>query len=149
MDSSKDVNPELEFFREQWRAEVRAKNPAGSSSNKQASSNNSHAGPSRPPAAPAPPRPTTHLSSGKPKVIDTDEDDVEPQVFDDLVPVKPGPTSDKDNGDLVTALDHYERAVEKESQGSLGDSLMLYRKAFRVRFTRSQVFTADVLIVTL
>jgi F-box protein 9 len=32
-----------------------------------------------------------------------------------------------------TALEHYEKAVEKESQGSLGDSLNLYRKAFRVR----------------
>lgn len=136
MDASKDVNPELESFREQWRAEVRAKNPAVASSQKQTSSNNGHAGPSKPPAAPAPPRPTTHPSSGKLKLADTeDDDDVEPQNFDDPVPVKPVTPSDGDNGDLLTALDHYERAVEKESQGSLGDSLMLYRKAFRVRFT--------------
>ena len=31
-----------------------------------------------------------------------------------------------------SALEHYERAVERESEGSLGDSLTLYRKAFRV-----------------
>lgn len=31
-----------------------------------------------------------------------------------------------------SALEHYERAVERESDGSLGDSLNLYRKAFRV-----------------
>lgn len=31
-----------------------------------------------------------------------------------------------------SALEHYERAVEKETQGSLGESLSLYRKAFRV-----------------
>jgi F-box protein 9 len=31
-----------------------------------------------------------------------------------------------------TALEHYERAVEKEGQGSLGESLAHYRKAFKV-----------------
>ncbi len=34
--------------------------------------------------------------------------------------------------ELSSALEHYERAVEKESQGSLGDSVNLYRKAFKV-----------------
>lgn len=137
MDAPKDVNSELESFREQWRAEVRAKKPAAASSQKQTSSSNGHAGPanSKQPAAPAPPRPTTHPSSGKPKLLDPDDDDVEPLTFDDPVPIKAVPPSNKDDGDLVTALDHYERAVERESQGSLGDSLMLYRKAFRVCFT--------------
>ena len=32
-----------------------------------------------------------------------------------------------------SALEHYERAVEKEDQGNLGDSLSHYRKAYRVR----------------
>ena len=31
-----------------------------------------------------------------------------------------------------SALEHYERAVEKESQGSLGDSLSHYRRAYRL-----------------
>ena len=31
-----------------------------------------------------------------------------------------------------SALEHYERAVEKESLGSLGESVDLYRKAFKV-----------------
>ncbi|RQM08392.1 hypothetical protein DH86_00002632, partial [Scytalidium sp. 3C] len=31
-----------------------------------------------------------------------------------------------------TALEHYEKAVERETLGSLGDSLSLYRKAFRM-----------------
>ncbi len=31
-----------------------------------------------------------------------------------------------------SALDHYELAVERESEGSLGDSLDHYRKAYRV-----------------
>ena len=32
----------------------------------------------------------------------------------------------------TSALEHYERAVERESEGSLGDSLSHYRKAFRL-----------------
>ena len=31
-----------------------------------------------------------------------------------------------------SALEHFEKAVEKEAEGSLGDSLDLYRKAYRV-----------------
>jgi len=31
-----------------------------------------------------------------------------------------------------TALEHYERAVDKETTGQLGDSIAHYRKAFRV-----------------
>jgi F-box protein 9 len=36
------------------------------------------------------------------------------------------------NREPRSALEHYEKAVERESQGSLGDSLNLYRKAFKV-----------------
>ena len=31
-----------------------------------------------------------------------------------------------------SALEHYEKAVEKETHGQLGDSLKHYRKAFKV-----------------
>lgn len=33
---------------------------------------------------------------------------------------------------LVTALDHFEEAMEKEAQGNMGESLRLYRKAYKV-----------------
>ena len=33
----------------------------------------------------------------------------------------------------TSALEHYERAVERETEGNLGDSLNHYRKAYRVR----------------
>lgn len=36
-------------------------------------------------------------------------------------------------GEPESALEHFERAVEKEAEGSLGDSLQLYRKAYRVK----------------
>ena len=32
-----------------------------------------------------------------------------------------------------SAVEHFEKAVQKEEEGSLGDSLHLYRKAYRVR----------------
>ncbi|RKF64891.1 F-box protein pof7 [Erysiphe neolycopersici] len=36
------------------------------------------------------------------------------------------------NETLVTALDHYELAVKRENDGNMGESLYLYRKAFRM-----------------
>ncbi|KAJ4165193.1 hypothetical protein LMH87_006835 [Akanthomyces muscarius] len=33
---------------------------------------------------------------------------------------------------LVSALDHYEKAMEKEAEGNMGDSLQLYRKAYKM-----------------
>lgn len=33
---------------------------------------------------------------------------------------------------LVSALDHFEEAMEKEAIGNMGDSLHLYRQAYRV-----------------
>ncbi|TQV96466.1 hypothetical protein V2A60_003135 [Cordyceps javanica] len=34
--------------------------------------------------------------------------------------------------DLVSALDHYEEAMEHEAQGNMGESLQLYRKAYKM-----------------
>lgn len=128
-----DVNPELESFREQWRAEVRARNPVASGSTQQSSSNSS--GPAKKASAPAPPRPALHLGCGKSKVTDGDDDDGNvPLAFDHPETAEAVGPAKLENAEPVTALDHYERAVEKETLGSLGDSLMLYRKAFRVRF---------------
>lgn len=132
MEAPQDVNPELEHFREQWRAEVRARNTTSSTLQQQGSvpiyPESSRDPVSRPPGS-------THLSAGKPKVADTDEDYVEARTFDDPEPVQPKKQAEQQGQEPVTALDHYECAVEKETQGSLGDSLMLYRKAFRVRIT--------------
>ena len=36
----------------------------------------------------------------------------------------------------TSALEHFERAVEKEAEGNLGDSLSHYRKAYRVSYGR-------------
>jgi F-box protein 9 len=116
-----EPNPELETFREQWRAEVSARAHAdGSKASKPTKTSR------RPP-------PITSLSSSILKPVKEDEDAVEPQTYSSLDgSQEPAGSSSKDGKAPQSALDHYEKAVERESQGSLGDSLALYRKAFRV-----------------
>lgn len=43
-----------------------------------------------------------------------------------------------------SALEHYERAIEREDQGKLGDSLKLYRQAFRVSLYMRLVISASI-----
>lgn len=136
MDASQDVNPELESFREQWRAEVRARHPTSTESPVQASTSSQNE--SYRATGPRAFR-TAHLSAGKPRIADTDEDYVEARVFDDTDTIQTVKNGEKEKTEPVTALEHYERAVEKEAQGSLGDSLSLYRKAFRVRYCLLQI----------
>ncbi|ROW14751.1 hypothetical protein VPNG_03666 [Cytospora leucostoma] len=124
-----DANPELESFREQWRAEVRSRNPAGSGSQQQPTTG-SHAENTRATARRFS-RPT-NLSSARPRVLDTEDDYVEPKTFDAPEPMTVAKQDDEKIKEPVTALEHYERAVEKEGQGALGDSLHLYRRAFRM-----------------
>lgn len=130
-----DVNPELESFREQWRAEVRARHPSAAAEAQtqiQASSSSHNETPR--PSAPRTSR-LAHFTAGKPRiaVADADEEYVQARAFDEAEPTQIAQKEEKENAEPVTALEHYERAVEKEAQGSLGDSLSLYRKAFRVR----------------
>lgn len=131
-----DVNPELESFREQWRAEVRARHPSTAEAQPQASTSN-HNESSRA-AVPRSSRPA-QLNAGNPRALDTDEDYVQTRVFDDAEPTQAAQKNGQEREEPVTALEHYERAVEKEAQGSLGDSLSLYRKAFRVRHRPLQI----------
>lgn len=121
-----ESNPELESFRQQWRAEVSAK--ARVDGNKK--SNTSHTKQSRKPAFDR--LPSTSIPEPP---EEEDGDHTEPQMVKSLG----GPSRTDDTskvgveGEPKSALEHYEKAVERETQGSLGDSLGLYRKAFRVR----------------
>jgi F-box protein 9 len=143
--NSEESNPELESFRQQWRAEVQARRAAPGPSRPQPQQQQQQraAGPStsapvgRPATEPRgkPPQP-----SQKPVgTQETDEDYVQSQTFDEPTPSAAAASSLEtahskaaEKGEPVSALDHYEKAVEKEAAGSLGDSLRLYRKAFRV-----------------
>lgn len=135
MDPSGDAASELDSFREQWRREVRARNPPSQSRQQSAAGPSNTASRS---SRSVPDRPKTFAAAQKPIPHDVDDEFTKTQVFEE--PERGEPTDDaqspaetRDGKGPVSALDHYEEAVEKEAQGSLGDSLRLYRKAFRVR----------------
>jgi len=132
---SDELNPELESFRQQWRAEVTAKTKGESSKHRT-----------------QPARPTPRRPSIAPKTIDEKlgEERHDDQILDEEdgdLSIRPrgrsfhaASSTDEDvdsfaktaTREPVSALEHYEKAVERETQGNLGDSLKLYRKAFRV-----------------
>ncbi|KAI2626389.1 hypothetical protein GGS21DRAFT_530172 [Xylaria nigripes] len=141
---SEQIQSELESFRRQWREEVssRSKNPASSATSSQQlqpqhaqSASASH----RPPRRHEPPLPiklTTPQIRSKTHQLDDEEDYVPAPVFegDGLLSSqsKAGQTVDRIETEPKTALEFYEHAAERESTGKLGDSLRLYRKAFRM-----------------
>lgn len=129
-----DSNPELETFRKQWQEEVTKK---ANTVQRLPTPAIQVAGPSNFPRKL--PR-TKHIhENSKP----TEEDNiVEPQALHFDGPSGAAEVVEDDGIDLYgkktgndepqSALEHYEKAVEREGQGSLGDSLDLYRKAFRL-----------------
>lgn len=123
-------NAELESFRRQWREEVARRNK------------HSH---HEPVQQPKPPRfpPTRHAAADRKE----EEEEYEPDQSEivskveqlHLQPETPAPgTADEDafhsgpQHEPSSALEHFERAVQREAEGSLGDSLQHYRKAYRV-----------------
>jgi F-box protein 9 len=120
---------ELESFRQQWREEVSAKTKG-----KQPARAASSSGTSSKPAKSNAPEVTFPL-----KEQDEELDEVEPYVHRDLGEKQHGrrldeksPPAIESSSEAKSALEHYEKAVERENQGSLGDSVNLYRKAFKV-----------------
>ncbi|KAI1739090.1 hypothetical protein F4680DRAFT_422821 [Xylaria scruposa] len=150
------IQSELESFRRQWQEEVssRTKRPAPTiptpapapapSSTSASGSRPTHrpgpssAGTNKPPRRHEPPSHTKGPTSvGKIGQLDDDDEDYVPApVFEgdgSSVPKKGGHTLDEEKTkEPKTALDFYEHAVERETTGKLGDSLQLYRKAFRM-----------------
>ncbi|KAF9731426.1 hypothetical protein PMIN06_003122 [Paraphaeosphaeria minitans] len=141
MDST-EQEQELEDFRQRWLEEVKHKQPASAAPapTKTAAS-----------AAPPPAKTTQPSSSKGPKNKGPDLpsharhhseeiDEVAPHVYHHLGEKQHGRRLDEtsaqgaaaNSAEPQSALDHYEKAVEKETQGSLGDSLNLYRKAFKL-----------------
>jgi F-box protein 9 len=141
INQSSNTETELEFFRQQWREEVSARTKSKAPA---ASAGSTHTG-----ASSSKPRPNKSTISDVPTSSHTrqrsieDVDEVAPHVYHDLGDRKHGRRLDETpaqaaaalaaNQEPRSALEHYERAVEKESEGRLGDSLSLYRKAFKVR----------------
>lgn len=144
-DASTNPEAELESFRQKWREEVTArtkgKTPVADSSTKTA-------------ASPSRPRPSKNKSldattSSHVRQPSEDLDEVTPYAYQDLGEKQHGrwlnetaaETSAAHAGtqEPRTALEHYERAVEKEGEGRLGDSVSLYRKAFKVSSLTSTI----------
>jgi F-box protein 9 len=142
---------ELASFREQWRREVQARNDGGPSTSTLRQSGESTATSSRSARHNGPTRkPASSTSNSKPATHDRDEDYVPAPSFDDVLPDASGPGRPARQNDAtvslksepVSALDHYEKAVEKEALGNLGDSLNLYRKAYRMDSAVDQTYKA-------
>lgn len=135
---TEEANPELETFRKQWREEVTARSKGALG--------HQYIKPTRPAAVKSasqskvsgPPLATRELKSEEQESAedalaksyhDLDNKDDAKRLGDTGEGVHP---SNNSNREPRSALEHFETAVEKEAQGSLGDSLNHYRKAYRV-----------------
>jgi F-box protein 9 len=144
-----ELDSALESFRQQWISDIQTHNPqhppqpppnpgpsASSHLPLSPPASASIFGPlKQPPPAPAP-APADAPSDS--------ESDAEPDggdvanaapVFDDAPEISskaPASAAMADDDPRMTALEAYERAAEREATGQLGDSLKLYRKAYRV-----------------
>ncbi|KAJ4134998.1 hypothetical protein NW768_004607 [Fusarium equiseti] len=121
-----ELNSELESFRQKWLSDL--KKPRNEHPEPAA------AGPSRRPHH-GPISSLPHKPAPAP-VDDAEDDYVQSQSFDQDQPaVTQAPQEahhDRKGKKLVSALDHFEEAMHKEGQGNMGDSLKLYRKAYRL-----------------
>lgn len=140
---AEEANPELENFRNQWKKEVTARSKGGSSSGDWKGERPS--GPTRSDSAikqeskaAAPPSWSFANLHEDGETLDG----LHMQPYHDLENKdetrKLGtegagihPESNKLR-EPRSALEHYEKAMERENEGNLADSLNLYRKAFRV-----------------
>ncbi|KAL5120331.1 hypothetical protein ACEQ8H_001621 [Pleosporales sp. CAS-2024a] len=146
-----NTEAELESFRRQWREEVTARSKA-----RVPPAPAKHGAPSTRPrpsrgGAPGP----AASSSSHVRQRSTDEiDPVAPHAYHDLGERQHGPRLDETapepesaaapafSREPLSALEHYEKAVEKESEGRLGDSLSLYRRAFKLDDSVDKLYKA-------
>ncbi|KAM3528472.1 hypothetical protein MY4038_005884 [Beauveria bassiana] len=150
MTSDDPLDTELESFRKQWLSDLQSQREPPSpihhhhqsrgrqhaASQQSFSSSSTRPGPSQ--NANGPPSPT---AARRALILDEGTDYLGGRSFDEPAPplTIPSETRTLDASEnskekkLVSALDYYEEATEKESQGNMGDSLQLYRKAYKVR----------------
>lgn len=140
-------NAELESFRREWREEVARRSKPRAAPQTEYTTAASTA----PVVAPLPTRPPpAHHAAADRK--DLEEEGPAPASFDpeelaqQVGQLHVAEEADEEDGftrrpvkEPNSALEHFERAVEKEAAGNLGDSLQHYRKAYRVGFYRALV----------
>lgn len=129
-----DSNPDLERFRKQWKDEVTARTRQTKTFPVNADSKN--AGPSLKPLRPTKLPPAHHPAANTKHGDQSDDDEVDTELADGLERSTLGEEDDwlisTAAKEPKSAIEHYEKAVEKEVQGKLGDSLSHYRKAYRL-----------------
>ncbi|KAL1970133.1 hypothetical protein VTN77DRAFT_6538 [Rasamsonia byssochlamydoides] len=134
-------NAELESFRRQWREEVSRRTKAASTS--------------KPPSQPSVSSSAReeHFPPTRHEVADRKEDAYEEDFgqhnygeFVQQVGQLSLQTADEDTFQRApqreprSALEHFEKAVQKEAEGNLGDSLSHYRKAYRLDSSVDQTY---------
>ncbi|KAI1384059.1 uncharacterized protein F4822DRAFT_59634 [Hypoxylon trugodes] len=144
---TEQIQSELENFRQQWRAEVSARSRNTTGSQQQSQSQQQRSDPNQ--AGPSSNKPPKRSEFGHKKAssrtvhpLEDEDEYYHAQSFDEPDPSKAIGGQRLGHQDAVsakdkekepqTALDFYEKAVERETSGKLGDSLQLYRKAFRM-----------------
>ena len=128
-----DAAEELDRFRRQWQEEVksRSKGRTSVSLNKAISSEQKSGGAGLSRAPPAPPK-TQKDTRDSQDNWEYGYHDLEDKDEARKLGHTGSGTHPSSRREPTSALEHYERAVERETEGSLGDSLSHYRKAYRV-----------------
>ena len=138
---------DLEQFRQEWQQEVTArtqhKHTKGGSGGhaRTKSPNEQRQRPERPINRPSEPHP----------LADKHDEELIPESSSQALPTERLSNLNVGDADAdefsklsqaepTTALEHYERAVEKEGQGKLGDSLSHYRRAFKLDESVDQTY---------
>ncbi|CRG84577.1 hypothetical protein PISL3812_01843 [Talaromyces islandicus] len=126
-------NAELNAFRRQWREEVSRRNKPSLSKQNDTSSwqlAGSHLDklpPTRHEAADRKEEVEEDLARGYEEIVERTEQHLTLRTADEEDTFQRVPQKEP-----CSALEHFEKAVEKEAEGSLGDSLAHYRKAYRL-----------------
>ncbi|KAL7275065.1 hypothetical protein RUND412_002000 [Rhizina undulata] len=138
-----DAESELSRFRQQWKEEVSARQhnrlQAGQSQSHESSSAHPTSPPSKVKAPAFSPPPASRLTKNRTlsytsanKVEEEEEYGEDVEFHKDTSPIAFRRRLSFATGSSgSSALEQYEKAVEKETEGNLGESLSLYRKAFR------------------
>lgn len=138
MASDQNLDSELESFRRQWLSDLRSRTDhAGAHSSNATSSTRNVAGLFPPAAmsrrlAPEEDHPDSAYLHG-PSFDDLPAYHMPGQDSSSHPHPHPAPAVGSSKGkELVSALDHFEEAMLREAQGNMGDSLKLYRQAYKV-----------------
>lgn len=145
-----ETEAELETFRRQWREEVSARNKKPNEHTQKPQNlpkkERQKSDATKPTSLPGP-------STARRK--DDYSEELEPRTYHDLPDkeeqLRLGAEGQDHDRDLFrepsNALEHYERAVEKETQGNLSESMRHYRRAFKVCHHLLLFYTVSCLVV--